>query len=81
LKGLRRKFQIEVQLRRVYLLFRILLKPDEVGSLASIGVVMLPEALAYEAEPQHLNGKRGARLKVPNAVFASKKNLIIYMPA
>jgi len=30
----------------------------EVAKLAPIGVVMLPEALAFEAQPQHLNGKR-----------------------
>jgi len=42
----------------------MLLNTSEVGSLSPIGVflvVMLSEALAFVAEPQHLNGKRGAR--------------------
>ena len=53
--------------KRVYFVFRtgfifgMLADTDEVGSLAPIEVVMLPEAQVLEAKPQHLNGKRGAR--------------------
>jgi len=32
--------------------------------LDRIVVVMLPEALALVAKPQHLNGKRGARFQI-----------------
>jgi len=36
--------------------FRVFLDTAEVRSLALIGMVMLPEALAFAAWPQHLNG-------------------------
>jgi len=38
----------------------IFLNSDEVGRLAPIAMVMLPDALAFAAVAQHLNGKRGA---------------------
>jgi len=36
--------------------FEKLLNPGELGKLTLIVAVMLPEALAFEAEPQHLSG-------------------------
>jgi len=36
--------------------FVMLLSTSETGNLAPIAVVMLPEALDFEAKPQHLNG-------------------------
>jgi len=37
------------------------IRMSEVGRLAPIGMVMLPEALIVKRLEQHLNGKRGAR--------------------
>jgi len=34
------------------------MRPTELGIIAPIAVVMLPEALAFVAKLQHLNGKR-----------------------
>jgi len=50
------RYKIEFVIIFKLFIFVMFLNSGEVRKLAPIVVVMLPEALVFEAKPQHLNG-------------------------